>query len=93
MNILFQSIEFFRTIIGISDATVDTTNLDFQKKTKVLIKSTQSNGHGSSVASIAAGQGDNNYGVPGVCYDCSIYATRYGKFQKLEQLFDILILK
>ncbi len=40
-----------------------------------------SKGHGSAVASIAASQGDNEYGVPGICYDCSIYATQYGIFK------------
>ena len=78
-----------KTIIGISDGTVDTTNLDFKGKTKVFQKSSFSNGHGSGVASIAAGQGDNAFGVPGVCYDCGIYATSYGHFRSFEQLLEL----
>jgi len=76
-------------IVGISDASVDTTNTDFKGKTTVIRKSSLSKGHGSGVASIAAGQGDNGYGLPGVCYDCSIYATNYGKFIKFEQLLEL----
>jgi len=78
-----------KTIVGISDATVDTLNLEFKGKTQAIRKSTTSKGHGSAVASIIASQGDNEYGVPGICYDCSIYATRYGKFQTFEQLVEL----
>lgn len=77
------------TIIGISDGTVDTTNIEFMGKTTEIKKSSESNGHGTSVASIAAGQGDNGYGVPGVCYDCSIYTTSYGSFKSLQILKDL----
>lgn len=77
------------TIIGISDGTVDTTSVEFKGKTTEFKKSSESNGHGSSVASIAAGQGDNSYGTPGVCYDCSIYTTSYGNFRSLQILKDL----
>ncbi len=78
-----------KTVIGISDAIVDTTDLDFSGKTKVIRTSTLSKGHGSGVTSIAAGQGDNSYGVTGVCFDCSINTTSYGKFKILEQLVEL----
>ncbi len=78
-----------KTVIGISDAIVDTTDLDFSGKTKVIRTSTLSKGHGSGVTSIAAGQGDNSYGVAGVCFDCSINTTSYGKFKTLEQLVEL----
>ncbi|CAM3456460.1 S8 family peptidase [Aequorivita lipolytica] len=77
------------TVIGISDGTVDTTNVEFKGKTTEFKKSFEAKGHGSSVASIAAGQGDNGYGVPGVCYDCSIYTTGYGNFRTLQMLKDL----
>ncbi len=77
------------TIIGISDATIDTVSLEFKEKTKIFRNSTLSIGHGSSVAASAAGQGDNGFGFTGVCYDCSIYGTSYGRFQDFEQLIEL----
>ncbi len=77
------------TSIGISDGYVDTTNVEFKGKTTVFRKSPLSSGHGISIASISAGQGDNAYGVPGVCYDCSIYATTYGSFKNIEMLDEL----
>ena len=76
-------------IIGISDGLVDTTNIDFKDKTKVFRKSSLSKGHGYSIAAIAAAQGDNGYGAPGICYDCGIYATRYGNFNNFDQLLEL----
>ncbi len=76
-------------IIGISDGSIDSTDIEFAGKTKIVQSSTLSNGHGYSVAQSAAGQGDNAYGTPGVCYDCSIYATNYRHFQTLEQLVEL----
>ena len=76
-------------IIGLSDGQVEITNKDFSDKTTVINKSTTSKGHGSGVASILAGQGDNGYGVPGICYDCSIYATSYNNFKTLKQLKEL----
>ncbi|WP_290626848.1 S8/S53 family peptidase [Altibacter sp.] len=78
-----------KTVIGISDATVDTTNAEFKGKVKVFRTSMPVNGHGTGVSSIAAGQGDNAYGVPGVCYDCSIYATNYGDFRNFGELEEL----
>ena len=76
-------------IIGLSDGQVEITDKDFSDKTTVIKESTKSKGHGSGVASIAAGQGDNEYGVPGVCYDCSIYASTYNNHKTLEQLKEL----
>ncbi len=36
------------------------------------------NGHGTHVAGIAAGVGDNNVGISGVCHNCSILPVRAG---------------
>lgn len=77
------------TIVGISDGLIDTTDVEFRGKTKVFQKSPKANNHGMGVASIAAGQGDNAYAVPGVCYDCSIFGTRYGDFAQLKPLMEI----
>ncbi|MAT90866.1 MAG: hypothetical protein CMC35_09235 [Flavobacteriaceae bacterium] len=75
--------------VGIADAIVDTTNLEFKGKTTVFREAVFANGHGSGVAAIAAAQGDNGYGVPGLCYDCSIYATNHGDFRHYEQLMEL----
>lgn len=75
--------------IGISDGAVDTTNLDFKGKTKVYRNSPVARGHGYSQAANAAAQGDNGYGIPGICYDCSIAATRYGHSRSLWQLLEL----
>ncbi|PVW16295.1 S8 family peptidase [Marixanthomonas spongiae] len=77
------------TIIGISDAMVDTTNIEFKGKTTILRTSHTAKGHGNDTAGIAAAQGNNSYGVPGVCYDCSVYATDYGRFKDLDQLLEL----
>lgn len=72
--------------IGISDGLLDTTNIEFKGKTKQIRNSPFSNGHGLGQAVKAAGQGDNGYGIPGVCYDCSLYGTSYGNFSDFKEL-------
>ena len=76
-------------IIGISDGSVDTTNTDFKGKTKQFRKSNFAKGHGNSQSGSAAAQGDNGYGITGLCYDCSIYGTSYGDFRKFDQLLEL----
>lgn len=75
--------------IGISDGQLDTTNIEFKGKTKQIKKSSFSNGHGVGQAVKAAGQGDNGYGVPGICYDCSLYGTAFGNLNSLQHLKDL----
>jgi hypothetical protein len=77
------------SIIGISDGAIDTTNIDFKDRVKTFRKSQDIKGHGSMVTSIAAAKGDNGYGLPGVCYDCEIYATYYGRFGRLDYLQEL----
>ena len=77
------------TIVGISDAEVDTINAEFKGKVKIIRKSPNVKGHGSGVAGIAAAQGDNAYGGTGICYDCGIYATSYGSYKTLDQLKEL----
>lgn len=76
-------------IIGISDGQIDTLDVEFKGKSKIIRKSNHADGHGFSVAETAAGQGDNGYGIPGICYDCSIYNTNYSHFETLEQLVEL----
>ena len=76
-------------IIGLSDGQVEITDNDFSGKTTVIKKSSKAKGHGSGVASIAAGQGNNAYGTTGICYDCSIYTTHYYDAKNLKQLLEL----
>jgi len=76
-------------IIGISDGSIDTLDIEFAGKSKIVRPSMLADGHGYSVAETAAGQGNNAYGIPGVCYDCSIYATHYSTWNTLEQLVEL----
>ncbi|WP_432410164.1 S8 family peptidase [Rasiella sp. SM2506] len=78
--------------IGMSDGLLDTTSVEFKGKTKQIRKSSFSNGHGVGQAAKAAGQGDNGYGVPGVCYDCSLYGTNYGDFKYFEEVKELAVL-
>lgn len=76
-------------IIGISDGAIDTTDFEFRGKTKIIHKSTLSKGHGISVTESAAGQGDNAYGIAGICYNCSIYSSKYGHLKDYESLLEL----
>lgn len=76
-------------IVGISDGSIDPNDIEFAGKSKVVRESFLVNGHGFSVAETAAGQGDNAYGIPGICYDCSIYSTNYRHINTLEQLVEL----
>ncbi|MCB0464728.1 MAG: S8 family serine peptidase [Aequorivita sp.] len=76
-------------IVGISDGSIKPDDKEFAGKTKIIQKSFLSKGHGFSVAESAAGQGNNAYGIPGICYDCSIYATNYNYIKTLEQLVEL----
>lgn len=75
-------------IIGLSDGAVDTTLIDFRGKTRILKTAPIASGHGLSVGAIAAAQGDNNFGIPGVCYDCGLLTTNYGN-PNLEMLLEL----
>lgn len=76
-------------IIGISDGSIDTTDIEFKGKSKIIQNSSLSKGHGISVTESAAGQGNNAYAIAGVCYDCSIYSSFMGNLRFLEQLVEL----
>ena len=76
-------------IVGISDGSILPDNIEFAGKSKVIQPSNLADGHGYSVAETAAGRGNNAYGIPGICYDCSIYATNYSIKEELHQLLEL----
>lgn len=72
------------TIIGIQDGRIDATDADLSKTSfmtsyndygGVYDPTEQGTYHGSSVAAIAAAQGDNFHGMVGICPNCDIVAT------------------
>jgi len=75
--------------IGISDGGVDSTLAEFKGKTKVYQKSPFVRAHGYSTGANAAAQGNNGYGIVGVCYDCSLNYTSYAQFKRLGQLIEL----
>ena len=77
-----------KVIVGLSDARVDPLQKDFAGKTRVLRAVDFQNGHGMGVAAIAVAQGDNNFGIPGVCYDCGLVTTNYGN-PNMEMLLEL----
>lgn len=76
-------------VVGISDGSVDLEDIEFKGKTTEFLRAPYSKGHGMSVAMSAAGRGDNAYGIPGICYDCSIYTTSYSHYSTLSQLVEL----
>ncbi|MDK2771486.1 MAG: S8 family peptidase, partial [Flavobacterium sp.] len=75
-------------VLGMSDSKILETDNDFVNKITFLPSYTYqsmtfsaSNGistHGTSTTAVAAAQGNNSYGMAGICSDCSIIATNYG---------------
>ena len=76
-------------LIGIADGDFDSNDPEFVGKTTRLRESTKSKGHGYTSASLAAANGDNAYGIPGVCYDCGILATNYSDLKNLSNLLEL----
>lgn len=82
--------------IGLSDAVILVNELgftdddpDFVNKTTFFYDGSPPGihgGHGYSVGMIVAGQGDNETGSLGVCYDCDIMATNFSDYDALLQL-------
>ncbi|HLW15579.1 MAG TPA: S8 family serine peptidase [Flavobacteriaceae bacterium] len=76
-------------LIGIADGEFDVEDPEFIGKSKRLRKSTKSAGHGYTSASLAAANGDNAYGIPGVCYDCGILATNFSDLRTYKNLLEL----
>ncbi|MEZ4875065.1 MAG: hypothetical protein R2793_06375 [Flavobacteriaceae bacterium] len=76
-------------IIGISDGSIDTNDIEFKGKSKIIRSSKLLKGHGYSVSETAGGKGNNAYAIAGICYDCTLYATPYGEFKTYDQLMEL----
>jgi hypothetical protein len=75
-------------IVGISDTNIDITDPDLSKTVRLPYmvsqypnpssynRSNDGTWHGTAVAEIAAGTGNNGWGSTGVCPDCGIVANR-----------------
>ena len=82
--------------LGISDARIKPDDPDFVNKITFLPEYTYGSTsynpgndetfHGTSVAALAAAQGNNGYASTGVCYDCKILAVTYGNYNGLMAL-------
>lgn len=65
-------------LIGISDARVDTLDVEFAGKLTTLNNNVSlANGHGIGVSAIAGAQGDNGEFNVGFCWDCPMVHYRY----------------
>lgn len=76
-------------LIGIADGEFDINDPEFAGKSERLRNSTKSKGHGYTSASLAAANGDNAYGTPGICYDCGILATDYNDMKTYKNLLEL----
>ena len=82
-----------KVVIGISDGRIDSTNVDLKGRISEYLKyfDIEKGGicaHGSGVAGTIGATMDNAYGIPGVCSDCDMIATGYGKFEHIQQLVE-----
>ncbi|MCH9659739.1 MAG: S8 family serine peptidase [Bacteroidetes bacterium] len=76
-------------VVGISDAFVDTADIEFKGRIKKYKDSPMVKGHGLGVAETAVGAGDNAFGVAGLCYNCNIASTSHGDFKNVAQLLEL----
>lgn len=76
-------------LIGIADGDFDVDDPEFKGKAVRLQDAPQSKGHGYTSASLAAANGDNAYGSPGVCYDCGLLGTNYYDLKNLSNLLEL----
>lgn len=78
-------------ILGISDTYIDITSLDLNDGKVQFISgyngATTSISHGTGVAELAVGRGNNAHGSAGVCMDCRILASRIGYDTSVELTF------
>jgi Subtilase family len=78
--------------IGISDARINMTDLDFQNLSLInpsyyqfdpFVPGNLELIHGTATAGAAGAIGNNNHGTTGVCANCDLIGTQYGNFNNL----------
>lgn len=82
-----------KVVIGISDGRIDSTNVDLMGRVSNYLKYFKKTGgavcyHGTGIASIIGARADNEFGIPGICSDCDLIATGYGRFEYIEELVE-----
>lgn len=82
-----------KVVIGISDARIDSTNIDLQGRVSNYLRyfnhtSGTVCAHGTGLASIIGAKADNGFGIPGMCSDCDIIANGYGQFDRIQELVE-----
>lgn len=82
-----------KVVIGISDARIDSTNVDLVGRVSNYLKyfNTPRGAtcyHGTGIATVIGARADNEFGVPGICSDCDLIATGYGSFENIQELVE-----
>ncbi len=83
-----------KVVIGISDARIDSTNVDLKGRISTFLRYFDhiSRGtachHGTGIAAIIGAKKDNAFGIPGICSDCDIIAHGYGQFNYIQELVE-----
>lgn len=83
-----------KVVIGISDARIDSTNIDLQGRVSNYLRYFESSTrgtachHGTGIAAIIGAKMDNEFGIPGICSDCDLIAHGYGQFDYIQELVE-----
>lgn len=82
-----------KVVIGISDGRIDSTNVDLIGRVSHFFKYFNTTKgavcyHGTGIASIIGAKADNEFGIPGICSDCDLIATGYGRFEYIQELVE-----
>jgi hypothetical protein len=82
-----------KVVIGVSDARVDSTNIDLQGRVSNYLSYSNANrgtacSHGTTQVSIIGAKMDNGYGIPGICSECDIIVNGYGQFDHIQELVE-----
>lgn len=82
-----------KVVIGISDARVDSTNIDLEGRVSNFLRYFNTTSgttcfHGSGIAGIIGARMDNGYGIPGICSECDMITSGYGQFDHIQDLVE-----